>query len=167
MTQPGERLMKHQMSKLPHETPFLHKRDACSDAFGSDWSDDVCWPSDTLCCLHSEDDFPSCEVHIDKGWCCVGNSSTDNCYVDQPSECDTPNSVPCTHLAEGPDTLPNIIPLLNTIRCSINNIFPNLDVDNVVGELGFDFNKLDNWFIVNPRSHGDNELGGSFSTCST
>ncbi|KAI1302190.1 hypothetical protein F5Y03DRAFT_385532 [Xylaria venustula] len=101
MTQPIERLMKHRTSKLPQEVPFLLKRDACSDAFGSGWSGDICSPSDTLCCLVYGSDFPRCEVHIDRGWCCVGKSSTDNCYIDQPSECDTPNSVLCTHFAEG------------------------------------------------------------------
>ncbi|KAI0440726.1 hypothetical protein F4803DRAFT_526340 [Xylaria telfairii] len=93
--------MTRQMSKLRHAIPFLFKRDVCSDALGADRSNDFCSPSNTLCCLQSGEDFPSCQVHMDIGWCCIGNSSTDNCYVDQPSVCGTPNSVPCTHLAEG------------------------------------------------------------------
>ncbi|KAI8947544.1 hypothetical protein F4801DRAFT_592498 [Xylaria longipes] len=95
--------MKYQISKPWHEVPFLLKRDECSDAFGSDWSDNICSPSETLCCVQSGQDFPRCQVQLNKGWCCVGNSSTENCYVDQPSVCDTANSVPCTHLAEGVD----------------------------------------------------------------
>ncbi|KAI0103309.1 hypothetical protein GGR51DRAFT_549957 [Nemania sp. FL0031] len=89
------------MSRLRHDNPFLVKRDACSDVFGPGHSANTCSPNETLCCYQSGQAFPRCEVHLDRGWCCVGSSNDDRCYVDQSSACDTPNAVPCTNLAEG------------------------------------------------------------------
>ncbi|KAL2191451.1 hypothetical protein L209DRAFT_675829 [Thermothelomyces heterothallicus CBS 203.75] len=80
---------------------LLFGRDQCSDVFGSDASDEICSPSQTLCCVRRGQEYPACHQSLGKGWCCIGNNPTDNCYVDQPSVCEEKNSVPCTYLAEG------------------------------------------------------------------
>ncbi|KAK4463248.1 hypothetical protein QBC42DRAFT_345736 [Cladorrhinum samala] len=79
----------------------LFGRDSCSDAFGSNAMNSICAPSNTLCCVRRNQAFPSCQQYLGRGWCCVGEKDEDNCYVDGPSACDEPNSVPCTNLASG------------------------------------------------------------------
>ncbi|KAK4169824.1 hypothetical protein QBC43DRAFT_38572 [Cladorrhinum sp. PSN259] len=79
----------------------LFGRDACSDAFGSNAMNSICAPSNTLCCVRRNQPFPSCQQYLGRGWCCVGEKDTDNCYVDGPSACEEPNAVPCTNLASG------------------------------------------------------------------
>ncbi|KAK3302282.1 uncharacterized protein B0T15DRAFT_299658 [Chaetomium strumarium] len=88
---------------LRHEDAFslLYGRDECSDAFGPIASNALCSPGKTLCCVRRGQEFPSCQQYLGKGWCCTGGNATDNCYIDQPSACEEPNSVPCTNLAEG------------------------------------------------------------------
>ncbi|KAK4038956.1 hypothetical protein C8A01DRAFT_16996 [Parachaetomium inaequale] len=90
-------------SSLQYENAFslLFGRDLCSDAFGSDASDQGCTPSLTLCCVRQNQQYPRCQQSLGKGWCCIGNNPTDNCYVDQPSVCEEQNSVPCTDLQQG------------------------------------------------------------------
>ncbi|AEO56534.1 hypothetical protein MYCTH_2301600 [Thermothelomyces thermophilus ATCC 42464] len=80
---------------------LLFGRDQCSDVFGSDASNEICSPSRTLCCVRRGQEYPACHQSLGKGWCCIGNNPTDDCYVDQPSVCEEKNSVPCTYLAEG------------------------------------------------------------------
>ncbi|KAL2006897.1 hypothetical protein VTN00DRAFT_9565 [Thermoascus crustaceus] len=79
----------------------IFRRDSCGDAFGPGAANSQCAPSITLCCVRTDNAYPSCQQHLNKGWCCIGNNATDNCYVDQPSACDEENSVPCTNLAKG------------------------------------------------------------------
>jgi hypothetical protein len=74
---------------------LLGARDSCSDAFGPNASNSDCRPSDTLCCKHIQlevhfryvltnkppgvrrgQEFPSCQQHLGKGWCCVGKLVT-------------------------------------------------------------------------------------------
>ncbi|KAI0836198.1 hypothetical protein F5Y06DRAFT_274443 [Hypoxylon sp. FL0890] len=90
----------------------LFQRDACSDTFGSDAANSICAPSSTLCCVRKGETYPSCVQELGMGWCCVGNGTNDNCYVDQPSECDSPNSVACVNLA--PNTSSACCPRLTT-----------------------------------------------------
>ncbi|KAB5528816.1 hypothetical protein GE09DRAFT_1148527 [Coniochaeta sp. 2T2.1] len=73
------------------------KRDVCADAFGAGASNSNCAPSNTLCCTRTNQTFPSCQQYLGKGWCCVGDSPSDDCYVDQPSACDESNAVSCTN----------------------------------------------------------------------
>ncbi|KAL1997841.1 hypothetical protein VTN02DRAFT_628 [Thermoascus thermophilus] len=79
----------------------IFRRDSCGDAFGPGAANSQCAPSITLCCVRTDDAYPSCQQHLNKGWCCIGNNATDNCYVDQASACDEPGAVPCTDLAAG------------------------------------------------------------------
>ncbi|KAI1358626.1 hypothetical protein F5Y08DRAFT_332971 [Xylaria arbuscula] len=134
--------MDHPMSKLGRENPFLLKRDACSDVFGSDWSANICWPARRF---PSDQTFPSREVYLEKAWCCAGSSSEDNCYVDQLSTCDMLNSVPCTNLEEG------VAEACFTILTSIST-----STTSAITFLGF--GKLDRSFNVDPGSRQDNKL---------
>ncbi|KAK4168131.1 hypothetical protein QBC43DRAFT_284769 [Cladorrhinum sp. PSN259] len=80
----------------------LFRKDVCSDTFpGEDRTNAICAPNNTLCCVIRNKAFPSCHHYLGRGWCCVGENPTDHCYVDTPSVCDEPNSVPCTNLAKG------------------------------------------------------------------
>ncbi|KAK7414113.1 hypothetical protein QQZ08_012554, partial [Neonectria magnoliae] len=108
---------------------LLSKRDACSDAFGSNAHNSNCAPDFTLCCTRDFQDYPSCEKWLSKGWCCVGDGDNDKCYVDQASACDEDSSVSCTNLKEG--TTKACCPKLTTcdesvagsleyVRCNIN-----------------------------------------------
>ncbi|KAK4244162.1 hypothetical protein C7999DRAFT_17562, partial [Corynascus novoguineensis] len=90
-------------SNLQYENTFnlLYGRDSCSDVFGPDVSNQNCSPSLTLCCVRLDQEYPARHRSLGKGWCCIGNNPTDDCYVDQPSVCEEKNSVRCTNLAEG------------------------------------------------------------------
>ncbi|KAI0880849.1 uncharacterized protein GGS22DRAFT_77062 [Annulohypoxylon maeteangense] len=92
----------------------IFERDVCSDAFGSSRSNSICSPSNTLCCVQKGEVFPSCQQELGIGWCCVGNGTNQDCYVDQPSVCGSENSVACVNLA--PNTTSACCPRLT--RCS-------------------------------------------------
>ncbi|KAI1411573.1 hypothetical protein F5Y13DRAFT_165275 [Hypoxylon sp. FL1857] len=109
----------------------LFQRDACSDAFGSNSANSICAPSNTLCCIRTGETYPSCLQAMGMGWCCVGNGTNDDCYVDQPSMCDTANSVACTNLA--PNTSAACCPRLT--RCSEGY---EAAESNVRCEIGYD-----------------------------
>ncbi|RKU44274.1 hypothetical protein DL546_000987 [Coniochaeta pulveracea] len=78
----------------------LYRRDVCSDQYGSDSAVSQCVPSSTICCVKKGQLFPSCEQHMDKGWCCLGDGQDDECYVDQPSVCGDKFAVTCTNKLE-------------------------------------------------------------------
>ncbi|KAI1135491.1 hypothetical protein F5Y05DRAFT_172439 [Hypoxylon sp. FL0543] len=109
----------------------LFQRDECSDAFGSDAANSICAPSNTLCCVRKGETYPSCVQEMGIGWCCVGNGTNDNCYVDQPSECGSANSVACVNLA--PNTSSACCPRLT--RCASGYVAAE---DNVRCEIGYD-----------------------------
>ncbi|KAI9166538.1 hypothetical protein HJFPF1_02645 [Paramyrothecium foliicola] len=108
---------------------MLSKRDACSDAFGSNAHNSNCAPDFTLCCTRDFQAFPSCQQLLGKGWCCVDDGDDDKCYVDQKSACDEDSAVACTNLQAGTEQA--CCPKLTTcdpqteasegfVRCNIN-----------------------------------------------
>ncbi|KAH9883626.1 hypothetical protein F4778DRAFT_766030 [Xylariomycetidae sp. FL2044] len=117
----------------------IFERDECSDVFGIDAHNSICAPSNTLCCVRNQQAFPSCQQYLEKGWCCVGNGKDDDCYVDQESECETANSVPCTDLPSGVDEAccPPLTSCVDGytsssgVRCQINrNILIKVDASS-------------------------------------
>ncbi|OTA65804.1 hypothetical protein K449DRAFT_391772 [Hypoxylon sp. EC38] len=117
--------------ELKNTPSNLFQRDACSDAFGSNSANSQCAPSNTLCCVRRGQTYSSCVQELDRGWCCVGNGTNDNCYVDQPSDCDSTNSVACVNLA--PNTSSACCPRLT--RCASGY---EAAEDNVRCEIGYD-----------------------------
>ncbi|KAI0118057.1 hypothetical protein F4776DRAFT_263453 [Hypoxylon sp. NC0597] len=116
---------------LKNTPSSLFQRDECSDAFGSNSANSQCAPSNTLCCVRRGETYPSCVQELGRGWCCVGNGTNDNCYVDQPSDCDSTNSVACVNLA--PNTSSACCPRLT--RCASGY---EAAEDNVRCEIGYD-----------------------------
>ncbi|KAK3292651.1 uncharacterized protein B0H64DRAFT_233657 [Chaetomium fimeti] len=80
---------------------LLGREVMCADIFGSEGVTKICSPSLTRCCARRGEEFPSCQESLGKGWCCDGTDPADNCFVDQSSACEEPDSVPCANLAEG------------------------------------------------------------------
>ncbi|KAI1458646.1 hypothetical protein F4805DRAFT_120466 [Annulohypoxylon moriforme] len=136
MSQVGEcgsfdRIVWSKSPDLTSNANPIFKRDQCSDAFGADRFNSICSPSNTLCCVQQGEVFPSCQQELGMGWCCVGNGTDQDCYVDQPSVCNSVNSVACINLA--PNTTSACCPRLT--RCSTGY---QASENNVRCEIGYD-----------------------------
>jgi hypothetical protein len=82
----------------------IFARDVCDTAFpGEGAVQNLCTPSNTLCCVRKSAPYPQCQNFLGKGWCCVAGATADDngCYVDQESVCGQSGSVSCSGLAVG------------------------------------------------------------------
>ncbi|KAI1379086.1 hypothetical protein F4677DRAFT_410499 [Hypoxylon crocopeplum] len=109
-----------QEPQLAFSDDLFRKRDECSDVFGSGARNSMCAPSGTLCCVRNGQQFPSCQQLENRGWCCVGNNGTDNCYVDldPTASCSEPNAVTCENSSN--DTRTTCCPQLTTCVSGYN-----------------------------------------------
>ncbi|KAM5351137.1 hypothetical protein ACJ41O_003860 [Fusarium nematophilum] len=133
---------------------LLSRRDTCSDAFGSGAQNSVCAPDFTLCCTRSGQDYPSCERHLGKGWCCIAERDEGNCYVDQESVCDDDGSVLCTNLQEG--TSEACCPKLTT--CD-----PDVEASEAYVRCNIDRGDL----LANGKAEQDTAVSGSETSSTT